>query len=127
MIQANDIFMSETASPFTGKSVSWKVVIGLLGWASPFLIGAGMLYLGREFATHTEVKNAVMPYENIPARVQSLDEFRLRQERAQEKTEVKFEVIQQSLATISAQQRNTDEKLNRVLDSLERISRKPSP
>lgn len=118
--------MSETAAPFNAKSVSWKVVLGLLGWASPFLIGAAMLYLGREFATHSEVKAAVLPFENIPAKVQSLDEFRMRQERAQEKSEAKFEVVQESLATISAQQRGTDEKLNRVLDTLDRMNRKPS-
>lgn len=119
--------MSETNAPFNGRSVSWKVIIGLLGWASPFLIGAAMLYLGREFSTHTEVRAAILPFENLPAKIQTLDEFRLRQERAQEKSEAKFEVVQQSLATISAQQRGTDEKLNRVLDTLDRMNRKSSP
>jgi hypothetical protein len=106
------------------KPPSWKAILALLGWASPFLIGAGMLYLGREFATHTEVRAAVAPFEQLPAQVQSLSEFRSRQERAQEKSEAKFETVQQSLATISAQQRATDEKLNRVLDTLEDMNRR---
>jgi hypothetical protein len=117
--------MSETAAPFP-KQVSLKAIFVLLGWASPFLIGAAMLYLGREFATHNEVRAAVAPYEALPSQVQSLAEFRGRQERAQEKSEAKFEVVQQSLATISAQQQGTDAKLNRVLDTLERMQRRSS-
>jgi hypothetical protein len=105
------------------KPPSWKAIITLFGWLAPFLIGAGMLYLGREFATHNEMQAAVAPFKHLPGEVASLTEFRGRQEKAQEKSEAKFEVVQQSLATISAQQRGTDEKLNRVLDTLERMAR----
>jgi hypothetical protein len=107
------------------KPPSWKSIIALLGWASPFLIGAAMLYLGREFATHTEVQAAVAPFKELPLQVESLMEFRVRHERSQEKFEEKFEVVQHTLSTISAQQRATDEKLNRVLDTLERMQRHP--
>ena len=123
--------MSETTAPFTAKGPSWGAILKLLGWASPFLIGAAMLYLGKEFATHTEVRASVqpvelrlLPLEQLPAQVQSLAEFRGRQERAQEKSEVKFETVQQSLATLSAQQSNTDKKVDRVLDALERMQRR---
>jgi 1,4-alpha-glucan branching enzyme len=105
------------------KPPSWKAILALLGWSMPFIIGAAMLYLGREFATHTEVQAAVAPFEQLPDQVRSLTEFRSRQEKAQERSDAKFEVVQQSLATISAQQRATDEKLNRVLDTLERMQR----
>lgn len=113
---------SETTAPFNSKGPSWAAVARLLGWLSPFLIGAGMLYLGKEFATHSEVRAAVLPYESLPSQVQSLAEFRSRQERAQEKSEIKFEAVQSSLATLSAQQSSTDKKVDRVLDALERMS-----
>lgn len=107
----------------TSRGLSWGSIFKLLGMAMPFLIGAAMLYLGREFATHTEVRAAVQPYEALPAQVQSLAEFRTRQEKAQERSESKFETVQNSLATISAQQANTDKKLDRLLDTVERIHR----
>ena len=40
----------------------------LLAWLTPFLVGAAMLYLGREFATHTEVRAAVQINSEITAR-----------------------------------------------------------
>lgn len=116
--------MSETSAPFTAKGLSWAAIGKLLAWLAPFLVGAAMLYLGREFATHTEVRAAVQPYEALPAQVQSLAEFRTRQEKAQERSESKFETVQNSLATISAQQTNTDKKLDRLLDTVERMNRR---
>lgn len=121
--------MSETTAPFT-KPPSWRAILALLGWAMPFLVGAATLYLGKEFATHTEVRSAVAPIETVlsplPSQVQSLAEFRARQDRAQEKTEAKFEVVQQSLATLAAQQSATDRKVDRVLDALDRMNRRSS-
>lgn len=114
--------MSETTPPFPKHGPSWSAVLKLLAYVSPLLIGAAMLYLGREFATHTEVRAAVQPYEALPAQVQSLAEFRARQDRAQEKTEAKIEAVQQSLATFGAQQSSTDKKVDRVLDALERLN-----
>lgn len=115
---------TETTAPFNSRGMSWAAVIKLLAWVSPFLIGAAMLYLGREFATHGELRAALQPYEPLPAQVQSLVEFRARQDRAQEKSDGKIEVVQQSLATLAAQQQATDKKVDRVLDALERLNRR---
>ena len=116
--------MSDTTTAPFPKPPSWQVIGKLLAWLTPFLVGAAMLYLGREFATHTEVRAAVQPYEALPAQVQSLAEFRTRQEKAQERSESKFETVQNSLATISAQQTNTDKKLDRLIDTVERMNRR---
>lgn len=114
----------ETSAPFHRSGVSWKAVGQMLLAALPLAGAAAMLYLGTKFATHTEVEAAVAPLSPIPAKVQSLEEFRARQEKAQEKSENKFESVQQSLATLSAQQANTDKKVDRVLDALDRMNRR---
>lgn len=117
---------SETIPPFTKTrdGLSWPAILKLIGYALPFIIGAGMLYLGKEFATHNEVRAAVAAYEPLPSRVQSLEEFRGRQEQTQARSEVKMEAVQTTLATISAQQTNTDKKLDRLLDTVERMNRR---
>jgi uncharacterized protein YdcH (DUF465 family) len=116
---------TDTTAPFLAKGgVSWRHLLTLLGWASPFLIGAAMLYLRQDFATHEEVKDSVAPVVTAPARIQSLEEFRMRQERVAEKYDSKFEAVQTSIATLAAQQHGTDQKVERVLDVLERIDRR---
>ena len=107
----------------TRNGISWIAVLKLVGWATPFIIGAAMLYLGSEFVTHGQLQAATHPLRELPVQLQSLQEFKARQERAQERTEQKFEVVQRSLATIEAQQAATDKKLDRVLDTLERMEK----
>ena len=115
--------MSETVAPFNARGVSWPTIFKALGWAIPILVSAGMLYLGKEFASHTEVATAVQLFSALPAKVQSLDEFRGRQETAQAASQAKFEAVQTSIATLTAQQAGTDKKIDRVLDYLERQQR----
>lgn len=116
---------TETSAPFTPRGPSWAAVFKLLGWLSPLLVGAAWLWLGQQFATHSEVSAAVAPLAPLPAQVQSLQEFRTRQERAQDASAAKFEAIQQDLAGLKVQQSVNDKKLDRVLDSLERLNRRP--
>jgi hypothetical protein len=116
--------MSDVSITKQGAQFSWASVFKLLGLLLPLAVTCLMLWLGKEFASHTEVSAAVQPYEALPARVQSLDEFRVRQEKAQERSENKFEAVQLSIATLSAQQSSTDKKVDRVLDVLDRMQRR---
>lgn len=115
--------MNETVPPFAKSGPSWAAVLKLLGLLAPFLVGAAMLWLGQEFATHSEVRAATEPLHALPAQVQSLIEFRQRQDKSQEKNEVKIEMIQTGMASLAAQQAGTDKKVDRVLDALERMKK----
>jgi len=112
----------DTAAPFDrhGLRINWGGVFKILGLLLPVVLVGVMLYLGREFASHAELAAAVAPSAPLPARVQSLEEFRGRQELQQLQTAAVISVIQQDLSAIKALQteatRNTD-RILRKLDS----------
>lgn len=113
---------NETTAPFSKAGPSWAAILKLLGWASPFLIGAAMLYLGKEFATHSEVQAAVAPLTTVPAQVQSLQEFRGRAEVQQQATAQVISVIQQDLSAIKALQSEATRNTDRILRKLDRTA-----
>ena len=105
-----------------GAQINWATIFKVVTWLVPFMCAAAFVYLSEVFATHQEVKLAFSDYAPLPARVQSLEEFRGRQEKAQERSDAKFEAVQTSIATLAAQQTATDKKVDRILDALERMN-----
>lgn len=123
-----------TTPPFSAKGLSWSSVFKLLGIVLPVLFTLGMAWLGTQFVTqpelkaassraHEELATAVEPLRPLPSQVQSLQEFRARQERVQERSDAKFETIQQDLAALKAIQIETGRNVNRVLDALQQQER----
>ncbi len=121
-----------------GLQFSWSAVFRLLSMLLPAVGIAVMLYLTSVFVTRTELSAAVNGVSTsvnnvsaavapIPARVQSLEEFRSRQERAQDRTNEKLEAIANSLAAANAIQQQQAETTKRILDQLERMNRRAQP
>lgn len=52
--------MSETTPPIR-VSVRWSWIGAVLKWTIPVLLAGAMLYLRAEFASHSEVRDAVAP------------------------------------------------------------------
>lgn len=116
--------------PSITNDLTLMAVLRLVVWILCISFAAGAAYKQRDAdltmlsAADRATADQLAPLVELPRKVQSLEEFRARQEKAQERSDGKFEVVQQSLATISAQQTNTDKKLDRLLDTVERMNRR---
>ena len=113
---------TQVSASRVGLRVNWVGVFQLLAWLLPFLTALAMFYLSTVFVKHDELAAAIKPFEPLPERVHELAQFVEHHEKTDEKKELKFDAMQTSIVTLSTQQAETDKKIDRILNHLERLN-----
>ena len=113
--------MSESRPiPFSKRiPLDWGSILTAVGWIATLALAAAGYYLRDQFATHAEVQSAVAPFSSVPMRVDRLEEFRVRQELAQQHDDEHYNTISVDLASLKTSHADTAKKIDRILDYLE--------
>ncbi len=101
------------------RGLRWSAVFRLLGWLAPVLAILAMIFLRGEFSTHKEVETAVAPFQTAPARLQSLEDYRLDQKQSQRDIVTALGLVQQELSGIKVLQAEQSKTADRILRRLD--------